>query len=121
MFRRLIMVQLLFLLVELISGLYMYATAVSGAGVAVHGVFGVAAGALGVALIYYARGSSDASAGRFVLLGFVFVLVAAASGLGFVASHYKVAAYTYVMGAAWLLSSGFYSMPLSSRKSTPDH
>jgi uncharacterized protein with PQ loop repeat len=113
-FRRLVMVELYTLLIELISGVYMFISGVSIIPVVVHSVFGVVAGVIGVLLVFRSLKLSK-NTRNFCVIGFLFVVIAGIAGALFVASGYTVDAYSYLMAASFVISGAFYSFTLSAR------
>jgi len=111
--RRLLMVELLFILVEFVSGVYMVVAGVNTVGVGIHGAFGALAGLLGIVILIYAVRSPWLRVGSQCTLGLVFLVVAGLGGLLYLRGVDPAEAYLALMAVGFILSGAFYSMPLS--------
>lgn len=109
---RLLTVELVFILIEFISGVYMVFAGINTAGVAVHAVFGVLAGVLGIVCVVYAYRTPELKVATYTLLGLVFVVVAGIGGLLYIRGVSPPDAYLALMGLGFVLSGAFYSIPL---------
>ncbi|PSN97262.1 hypothetical protein B9Q09_01085 [Candidatus Marsarchaeota G2 archaeon ECH_B_SAG-C16] len=119
--RRLLMVELLFISVELVSGVYMVVVGVNTLGVGIHGAFGVLAGLLGIVILIYAIREPWLHVGSQCTLGLVFVVVAGLGGLLYLRGVAPAEAYLGLMAVGFILSGAFYSMPLSRLSRQADH
>lgn len=111
--RRLLMMELLFILVEFVSGVYMVFAGVNTVWVGIHGAFGALAGLLGIVILIYAIRAPRLRVGAQCTLGLVFVVVAGLGGLLYLRGVDPTEAYLALMAVGFILSGAFYSMPLS--------
>ncbi|MEM3670278.1 MAG: hypothetical protein QW767_00825 [Thermoprotei archaeon] len=107
--RGLVMGELLVLLVELVTGVYIYLVGPGGIGQALHSAFGIVAGLLGIVLVVYSSKQSYPALFGYCILGTVWVAVAGVSGFLFVLGHYSNQVYTIGMGVSFVLSGFFFS------------
>jgi hypothetical protein len=119
MLAKLLMVELLFILVELVSGAYMVFVGVDPIGIGVHGAFGVLSGILGIIIAFYAYRATQLNVGTQCLLGLIFVVVAGVGGILYVKGLSPTQAYSGLMAVGFIGSGALYSMALPRLRRKP--
>lgn len=108
------LLTLLFILLELVTGLYLVFAGINAAGAAAHILFGALAGVAGIVSLAYSYRTSIAKG--WSLVGFLFILIAGISGLLWYQGARPPDLYSGIMALGFLVSGAAYSFVYSRAK-----
>lgn len=108
------LITLVFILLELLTGLYLVFVGITMAGAAAHVVFGALAGISGIVSMVYAYRASVAAG--WSVVGFLFLLVAGIAGLLWYRGASPPDLYAAIMGLGFVVSGAAYSFVYTRAK-----